>query len=97
MTPTSEVIRLAREAGFDSSYITPSGLEYVLAITESDEVNIFDQVSRLISLAKAEEREAILQIVQKTCTPDATMRGDGYNQAAVEIEALIIARTKEAQ
>lgn len=54
MTPTSEVIRLAKLAGFDASYTTPSGLEYVLAITELDEVNIFDQVARLISLAKAE-------------------------------------------
>ena len=79
MTPTSEVIRLAKLAGFQSGW-----------------TGAIEEFKRLISLAKAEEREAILQIVQKTCTPDATMRGDGYNQAAVEIEALIIARTKEA-
>lgn len=38
------------------------------------------------------ERAACLTICRQTATPDATPYGDGYNQAALDIEAAIAAR-----
>lgn len=45
-----------------------------------------------ITGAVAAERNACLSICRQTATPDATRYGDGYNQAAIDIEAAIRAR-----
>lgn len=55
MTPTSEVIRLAREAGIEIQSLYRIGGKWHVSTAGSQPV---ERLARLISLAKAEEREA---------------------------------------
>ena len=43
------------------------------------------------------EREACAEIARNTATPDATRYGDGYNQCALDLEAVIRARSNDAK
>lgn len=81
MTPTSEVIRLAREA--DCLYVN---------LTVDPTLDA-ERLGRLISLAKAEEREACAQAAEQQID---RWVDDRARYAARECAAAIRARTQEA-
>lgn len=101
MTPTSEVIRLAREAGirfgeFDVPFEDRK-------VTRTMGAQPIENIARLISLAKAEEREACALVCEGI--EDDYQRAEGHKYPELKNDAetgasrcayAIRARTKEA-
>ena len=70
MTTTEDVIRLAHAAGFQKGRFA----EVILKLKDGSWINCFDQVARLISLAKAEERDACAKICEAHRDPEEYVR-----------------------
>lgn len=76
---------LAREVGLlpDGSHPAPDTLHWRRKR---------EALARFAVLVAAVEREACAQVAATTCSPAATAFGNGYNQAALDVERAIRAR-----
>lgn len=88
MTTTEDVIRLAREAGFQKGRFA----DVILRLKDGSWINCIERVSRLIALAKAEEREACAKASEQQIE---RWVDDRARYAASECASAIRARTKE--
>ena len=62
-----EIIRIARESGFRSGYITLSSGDPIAFIVQISATSCILELERFASLVAAAEREACAQIVQSEC------------------------------
>lgn len=79
---TQQAVQLAREAG--GTVYTNRHYKDSPAVALSSE-----QLKRLIKLARNQALEKAKQVAIKTCSESATPYGDGFNTAALVIEAAI--------
>jgi len=91
MSSTSEVIRLANEAGFEKNRC----YDVILRHSNGSWINCLEQVARLISLAKAEEREACAVAACSTGM-DLHMKSFDAREIGSRAAQVIRARTWEA-
>lgn len=79
MMTRDDIIRMAREAtGLPIEDGTPAAQKF----------------ERFAALVATAEREACAQIARQTCSPLSSDYGNGYNQAALDIEEAILARSQ---
>lgn len=87
-----DLMPLIREAGFQTGVLHDREGVPVAPLVRPIGATCFVELERFAALVAAAEREACAKVAWRTASPGATLRDDGYNQAALDIEAAIRAR-----